>query len=185
MALPHLILSDVHSTSVGYSFPTAVANLCVTKDIFAGKYLKLELHWANKAFFFIFCSAAKSFQKCSFTKYFFVLCSELQKLNCASLKEYLSWWMFKYTSRAALPNKTWQKLMQVWTKLIEHFGDIGIENSEPTWDLGYIQFQIDAYIYIYFLQSVNDVVFLSFPQLHSSSSWCCTPCNMLWGCKSF
>lgn len=35
--LPHLILSDAHSTSVGYSFPTAVANLCMTKDIFAGK----------------------------------------------------------------------------------------------------------------------------------------------------
>lgn len=32
--LPHLILSDAHSTSVGYSFPTAVANLCVTKDNF-------------------------------------------------------------------------------------------------------------------------------------------------------
>lgn len=36
--LPHLILSDAHLTSVGYSFPTAVANLCVTRDIFAGKY---------------------------------------------------------------------------------------------------------------------------------------------------
>lgn len=42
--LPHLILSDAHLTSVGYSFPTAVANLCMTKDIFAGIYFLLHLH---------------------------------------------------------------------------------------------------------------------------------------------
>lgn len=60
--LPHLILSDAHLTSVGYSFPTAVANLCVTRDIFAGKYFSynyIELRKKSMFYFFalhvIFC----------------------------------------------------------------------------------------------------------------------------------
>lgn len=51
-ALPHLILSDAHLTSVGYSFPTAVANLCVTKDIFAGRYFSYNYIELTKQFFF-------------------------------------------------------------------------------------------------------------------------------------
>lgn len=53
--LPHLILSDAHLTSVGYSFPTAVANLCVTRDIFAGKYFSynyIELRKKKSMFYF-------------------------------------------------------------------------------------------------------------------------------------
>lgn len=68
-ALPHLILSDAHLTSVGYSFPTAVANLCVTKDILAGKYFSYNYIELTKQFLsFFFCSAdfAKSYQSCAF-----------------------------------------------------------------------------------------------------------------------
>lgn len=69
MALPHLILSDAHSTSVGYSFPTAVANLCVTKDIFAGKYFSYNYIELTKQFLMcglfvsFFCSAGYICQK--------------------------------------------------------------------------------------------------------------------------
>ncbi len=73
-ALPHLILSDAHSTSVGYSFPTAVANLCVTRDIFAGKYFSCNYIELTKQWFFLFFLLSrlrlpKSYQKlCSFNK---------------------------------------------------------------------------------------------------------------------
>lgn len=53
--LPHLILSDAHLTSVGYSFPTAVANLCVTRDIFAGKYFSYNyIELRKKSMFYFF-----------------------------------------------------------------------------------------------------------------------------------
>lgn len=64
-ALPHLILSGAHSTSVGYSFPTAVANLCVTKDIFAGKYFSYNYIELTKQFFAQQVTFAKSYQSCT------------------------------------------------------------------------------------------------------------------------
>jgi len=71
-ALPHLILSDAHSTSVGLSFPTAVANLCATKDIFAWKYLSYNYIELTKQSFNVLRSAGYIYQKlsklCSFTK---------------------------------------------------------------------------------------------------------------------
>ncbi len=63
-ALPHLILSDAHSTSVGYSFPTAVANLCVTRDIFAGKYFSCNyIELTKQCFFFVLFAQQVTFAK--------------------------------------------------------------------------------------------------------------------------
>lgn len=101
MALPHLILSDAHSTSVGYSFPTAVANLCVTKNIFAGKYFSYNyIELKNKEKQILFCFVLffllsklclpKSFQNCAILQkeiviFLYLVCLELKKLNWGNL----------------------------------------------------------------------------------------------------
>ncbi len=90
-ALPHLLLSDAHSTSVGYSFPTAVANLCVTRDIFAGKYFSCNyIELTKQCFFCSFCSAGYVCQKATkncalLTKEILNFFLRLCVYNCRSL----------------------------------------------------------------------------------------------------
>lgn len=93
--LPHLILSDAHLTSVGYSFPTAVANLCVTKDIFAGKYFSYNYIELRKtaglfSFFALHVNFAKKRSKLCFTFFFLILGSVFRSAEAllAKLGEY-------------------------------------------------------------------------------------------------